>query len=592
MKRIECNEPEDLQEWYSKTEPRLNNQKKLLQNLNKSINQINQITDSLSNALADTINIFDQLTQINPEGFISDIIRNANNKLKAFKGTLMDVCCTFTSATELLKVAEKSIFPLINQIKKTMIDFGTKKNIDACALCSIQAYEFMETTLIDIYSISINISIDLNRLTAIEKYTVDELRSMKEFTVPQLTYNLKNKIKQATVPISNQSLQTLIENEGLSLYELPFQIHKIFYFLYTIGYSSTGIFRLAGRADTVALYAKYPLLIEYEEKNSIVIAATLKKFMRDLPEPLFPSYAYKEIIEATREYDQQMVDNIQTLKPVYIQMNENPHINTMQEESTPLMIYLCKMKSILSELPIASTVLHYFIELAVKIANGPSLMTPNNLAICLAPCILYDSKADITETGYCTMAIQTLIEHFKYVFNTQKVIYTMSHKNNVNLTKKRRATLISGKEKHEFIENTDSVKAISPPIEITVNNTSSRINQSKIKSDVSLNVPPLPPPRPQQLVNKVCANSSTKKMHKKKIINISTTTDDVLDNEIKGKPLLPSKSLKSKTMKEQQQPALTKSCPIGEWNSLIEEMALKRKQMIERKQNEVSLLSF
>ncbi|GAT93095.1 rhogap domain containing protein [Entamoeba histolytica] len=584
MKRIECNEPEDLQEWYSKTEPKLSNQKKLLQNLNKSINQINQMTDSLSNALADTINIFDQLTQINPEGFISDITRNANNKLKAFKGTLMDVCCTFTNATELLKVAEKSIFPLISQIKKTMIDCGTKKNIDACALCSIQAYEFMETTLIDIYSISINISIDLNRLTAIEKYTVEELRSMKEFTVPQLTYDLKNKIKHATIPISNQSLQTLIEHEGLSLYELPFQIHKIFYFLYTVGYSSTGIFRLAGRADTVALYAKYPLLIEYEEKNSIVIAATLKKFMRDLPEPIFPSSAYKEIIEATREYDQQMVDNIQTLKPVYIQMNENPHINIMQEESTPLMIYLCKLKKILSELPIASTVLHYFIELAVKIANGPSLMTPNNLAICLAPCILYDSKADITETGYCTMAIQTLIEHFKYVFNTQKVIYTMSHKNNVNSMKKRRATLISGKEKHEFIETLGSIKTISPPVEIIVNDTSSRINQPKIKSDISLNIPP-PPPRPQQLVNKVYANSSSKKIHKKKIINLSTTTDDILGNEIKRKPLVPSKSPKAKTMKEQ--PALTKSCPTGEWNSLIEEMALKRKQMIERKQNEV-----
>ena len=37
MKRIECNEPDDLQQWYAETEPKLITQKKLFQKLSKEL---------------------------------------------------------------------------------------------------------------------------------------------------------------------------------------------------------------------------------------------------------------------------------------------------------------------------------------------------------------------------------------------------------------------------------------------------------------------------------------------------------------------------------------------------------------------------
>ncbi|ELP85889.1 hypothetical protein EIN_134230 [Entamoeba invadens IP1] len=575
MKRIECNTPDDIIEWYTEAEQKLNNQKKLILNLNKALTQITLVSNSLADSLSDVAVQFDAFSNFNEKGFVSDMMRNANNKLKAFKGILLDVKQSFTRAVESLKNTEKNVFPLLTTIKKTAYEMSPKRPLDATAICSIYAYEFMETTLIDMYSISVNISLDLNRLTSTETFTPGELRSMKDFTVPRLREDLKTITKTAVIPISDKSLATLIENEQISQYELPYHILKMFHFLFEVGYATTGIFRLAGRADTVALYAKFPSLIEYTEENSVTIAATIKKFMRDLPEPILPKEGYSILIEAAREYDQQNCDKV---TEVTIDNNlvfeDNPHINSIHlgGEKTPRDLFFARIKSVLSRNAIASTVFRYFIELAVKISKGPSLMTPNNLAICLAPCMLHDEKADIRDCGLASMVVEEMINGYEEIFNTKATIFSLMRKN--KFADARRGTLISGREKKEFIGMRESLsRSLSPPVELGSEFLMSSKTPKKVDVPRDLTRScqlPLLPPRP----NSMMTGKSVKKARIRR----------EEDEEPMRKPLNrdAKNASKAKTLKECKTPVVS-LFQENQWNSIVEEMEAKRRQMAEKR---------
>ena len=478
MKRIECIEPEDIQNWYSETEPRLTSQKKLFQKLSKEFSQMKSTCEQLLPRVEKTTSILNELYLASTDGFLPDMVKNANNKFKAFKGILLDIIDTFSHSIDSLKKTEKNTFPLISNIKKNLPDNSKLKPIDSCAICSAFAYQFLETTLIDICSICVDISIDLQRFTTTQKYSMNELKTIKEITIPQLRSDMKTSVNQFKKSIAGKTIKQLISEDNLTEYELPLHLHKMMYFLYTTGYETTGVFRLSERADTVALYAKYPGMIDYSPKNTILISAALKKIMRDLPEPVVSSELFDEIIKLTSEYEQNRYKEEENPKAMKFEMKNNPYLNPMKSETSPLYIFLSKIKVLFSNNTIVCTVFKYFMELCVKITSGPSLMTSNNLAICLGPCLLVDRKSSLENMTSITSFMQILIDNYSYVFS-DKTVYTKLPKSKTVDYKILRTTLISGKEAKDFMmmAEEDQKKQMKQSIEMDLMSPAKVINE-------------------------------------------------------------------------------------------------------------------
>ncbi|KAL7721447.1 Rho-GAP domain-containing protein [Entamoeba marina] len=590
MDSFECLTPDDLHEWIETIDPKLVSQRKFFTGFIKSFHQISTLSDNLATVLVDTINQFESFAQLHTNGYVKEMAKDATNKMKALKGTLLDVKNIFSQATETIKTTERNVFPVIPTIRKIYNEMMPKKPVDACALCSVHSFNFIQTIMIDTYSISTHILIDMKRLTSTEKYSLDELKSIKEITIPKLRDDLKNEVKMGLETVANQTLEQMLDRECRSRFELPYHFRQMFNFLFDVGYSVTGIFRLAGRADTVSLYSKYPALIHYDEDSTIVIASTLKRILRDLPEPIVPFDMYREIIEATRTYEQHLCDKVTEVPIQQHVIADNPHINKKPIlDATPLGSYLSCIQSILSKLPVASTVIRYFVELAIKISTGPSLMTVNNLAICITPCVLAaDDTADVTECGFANICFEELVNNYSLIFNSTTRIYSTSPPQNSRVISTRVIT--------NETQNQQQTRSITPPIEIDVPTLTeqSAIDQQKqgdFTAQISASLSPhalqsnirhlpVPPPKPNRLAD-----------HKKPPPNhkqgpLSSSVDD---SPIKRKDFKKQLPTKSKTMKVSNQKPLPKA-QTNNWNSLIEEMAAKRKLMVDRPEDCLFLL--
>ncbi|KAL7720335.1 Rho-GAP domain-containing protein [Entamoeba marina] len=475
MDSFMCFTPDDLHEWLDVTNPKLSSHKKLFTNLIKSFQHISSTSDTLFSLVSETVTQFETFSQFYANGLVSETVRGATNKMKALKGTLLDVKNTFALATETLKTTEKNVFPIISTIKKICNEMVPKKPIDACALCSVHGFNFIQTTRIDMYLISSQILFDLKRLTSTESYTLDELRVIKDSSVPRLREDLKNTVKAGLETIANQTIQQMLEHDCRSQYELPYHLGQMFQYLYQTGYLTTGIFRLSGREDTVLLYSKYPALIHYNEESAILISSALKRILRDLPEPIIPFDAKKEIIEATRIYDQQLCDKVKEVVIEQFTFNDNPHINSIHiNDSTPKSAYLLHIRSILSKLPIASTIIRYFVELSIKISNGPSLMTIPNLAICLTPCLFSgESSVDVSECGFANLFFEELVNNNDLMFNNTNKIYSTARNNVFSELKSRSSAIIPEREQKKYLQSRGLRDTLSPTEHYSTSNPDS-----------------------------------------------------------------------------------------------------------------------
>ena len=402
-------------------------EQKLYGTLSKSFQQSVELSQQLQDSLNTCIVKIEEFNKAYSKGELTSIVKNANNKIKALRAILCEVSSAFVTSVDVLRQTEKRVFPNIAKIKKACGDY-TKKLInptEASSTCSLSAYELTESVMLDMYSISLNISIRLNRLTVKEKYTLEEL-SNRQIEAEKIRSKLPDNVVAMSKSIEGKTFESLLESEGLNQYDLPSYIKQIFYYLYGVGYKTTGVFRLAGQTDMNEIYAKYPGLIQFTEDNVITMASSLKKLIKDLPQPIITTDVMKEIVEITRDYNQQYCDNVKELPPLLLRKENNWHIADMTEETTPLGQYLEKIKKVLSASPIGSTVIRYFVELSVKISQGPSLMTANNLAICIAPAIFRLDSVSMSDSSLMSTFLEEVINNYDKVFNQNNKIYDIA----------------------------------------------------------------------------------------------------------------------------------------------------------------------
>ncbi|XP_022911194.1 rho GTPase-activating protein 92B-like [Onthophagus taurus] len=151
-----------------------------------------------------------------------------------------------------------------------------------------------------------------------------------------------------------------------------------------IGMSEEGLFRVAGSVTRVKRMKlsidsgcfSCPLLPEYRDAH--VIASILKMYLRELPEPLLTSMLYSDWMHAVRVPEDQRLDVMKFVLQKLPQANRDN------------LTYLMKFLGTLSKHP-------------------ETKMTSSNIAIVMAPNLLWDRRSD--DMSNCTVA-NMVVEYF------------------------------------------------------------------------------------------------------------------------------------------------------------------------------------
>ena len=325
---------------------------------------------------------------------------------------------TVSYFADALKCVKEKPNAQLAALKRALQDTA-KAPVDTCARCSSLALEMYHTMMLDVYSFSARIAANLAQLPP-TTYSSAELAQIIDHEIQTTRFHLHEEDRRCFDPFGGvQDIHGLLSAQGREFFQLPDHLERSFKWLYKHGYTATGIFRLNGAAETVRLYARYPFIIEYSERNTINIAASLKLYLRELPEPIFNAREATRLIAATKELDEMVCSHVKDVEYEAQPMYPSPHLAPSQPEFTPVGKFVDTVKALLSTNPVATTVLRYFVELSLKIASGPSLMSINGLGICLGPCVLCTKADNLSDSSVAGMFFEEVTNNAAKIFNVR-----------------------------------------------------------------------------------------------------------------------------------------------------------------------------
>ena len=184
-------------------------------------------------------------------------------------------------------------------------------------------------------------------------------------------YNLSNAVvvkeRKSLCSLTNcHNLKELMKKERN---EIPLFMYKVMSALYNSTDSYEGVFRVCSDTDTLNSLMENVGLIDLTLLDNIDLASMVKKFIRDLEEPIWPSSSTGNLITETESVMSKKKSDDEWKIEINVLIDQMPNEN--------------------------KNFLKYLLALFKKIANDESSnMDENNIAICLAFSVLV-SKDDL-----------------------------------------------------------------------------------------------------------------------------------------------------------------------------------------------------
>ncbi|ELP93125.1 hypothetical protein EIN_053800 [Entamoeba invadens IP1] len=155
---------------------------------------------------------------------------------------------------------------------------------------------------------------------------------------------------------------------------LPLYFEKIMYKMYFEKGDMEGAFRQCAGKDEMEQYMQYFGVVDCRLMDHVLIAAILKKYLREAPSPVWPISLYDQLVEMTGQ------------------------------TGTNLAMWKMKFRALYNSVPTENkTFLEHFVALCLQICKNPtSKMSPKNLAICTAPGLIRNKpmNGDYIETPH------------------------------------------------------------------------------------------------------------------------------------------------------------------------------------------------
>ncbi|GBP65177.1 Rho GTPase-activating protein 44 [Eumeta japonica] len=228
-------------------------------------------------------------------------------------------------------------------------------------------------------------------------YHESALHSLQD-TVPELERFIND---SSLKPVFGYPLE---EHLRVTSRVIAFPIELCVCSLHELGLNEEGLFRIAGGSSKIrrmklsldAGLFSVPLPSEYRDVH--VVASVLKSYLRELPEPLLTYRLYDNFINASRQSTEQA-----RLNALWEAIHLLPDANYQN------LRYLIKFLSALTQ------------------NQSKNKMTPSNLAIVIAPNLLWpsnESTFDMNVTSAVNCVVESLIKHADWFFQDDLNFFT------------------------------------------------------------------------------------------------------------------------------------------------------------------------
>ncbi|KAL7714921.1 Rho-GAP domain-containing protein [Entamoeba marina] len=183
----------------------------------------------------------------------------------------------------------------------------------------------------------------------------------------------------------NKSIPSILASEQRTPSQLPIAVESIYNYLYDKGYTTPGIFReitTGNKQQVDGLYLRMAIT-SFEDLQPDIVAAILKKFLRNLPTHIFDKDQTRSLLMNYDEHD---------LNGIKITVGEL--------------------------IPEHSTILKYVLKLACKISAyaDVNFMVAKNLSVCLTPSLLSFEDTDTFTVSRGIEIIEAAINGFPELF--------------------------------------------------------------------------------------------------------------------------------------------------------------------------------
>eukprot|EP01103_Thecamoeba_quadrilineata_P017578 TRINITY_DN6304_c0_g1_i1.p1 TRINITY_DN6304_c0_g1~~TRINITY_DN6304_c0_g1_i1.p1 ORF type:complete len:1009 (+),score=168.11 TRINITY_DN6304_c0_g1_i1:207-3029(+) len=234
--------------------------------------------------------------------------------------------------------------------------------------------------------------------------------------------------------------------------------------LHYSGYKAEGLFRIAGSKSVVGqlkevLDKGVPPDFSLNTYEAVDLAALLKLYFRELPEPLLPFNCYEPLMTLSSKYEDSQEEMAVALKE---KLQQIPKLNFVVLQS------LIKFLRRISE------------------HSEVNMMKASNLAICFSPNLLRPRVETIEFTlniTKCNHIIETMIERFFFIFDADEEEY---EKEKLEDLEKEKACQLEEQQKRERQKELENLHI---PIEITTSPGGSPLYHSNLMGSPSASGP-------------------------------------------------------------------------------------------------------